>query len=44
MTNNERIVELSRQGIGNKEIAKVLNIALGEVKLIVDLHNSNSSD
>ena len=44
MTNNERIVALSRQGIGNKEIAKVLNIALGEVKLIVDLHNSNSSD
>lgn len=44
MTNNERIVELSRQGIGNKEIAKVLNIAFGEVKLIVDLHNSNSSD
>ncbi len=44
MTNNERIVELSRHGIGNKEIAKVLNIALGEVKLIVDLHNSNSSD
>ena len=44
MTNNERIVELSRQGIGNKEIAKVLNIELGEVKLIVDLHNSNSSD
>lgn len=40
MTNNERIVELSKRGISNKEIAKLLNIGIGEVKLVVDLYNS----
>jgi DNA-binding NarL/FixJ family response regulator len=34
-------MELSKQGVSNKEIAKVLNIGLGEVKLVVDLLNSS---
>jgi ATP/maltotriose-dependent transcriptional regulator MalT len=41
MTNSDKIMELSKQGVSNKEIAKVLNIGLGEVKLVVDLLNSS---
>lgn len=41
MTNNEKIEELSKKGVSNKEIAKVLNIGLGEVKLVVDVLNSS---
>lgn len=35
--NNEKILELSRQGKSNVEIAKTLGIGTGEVKLVVDL-------
>jgi hypothetical protein len=41
MTNSDKIMELSKQGVSNKEIAKVLNVGLGEVKLVVDLLNSS---
>lgn len=35
--NNEKILELSRQGKSNVEIAKALGLGIGEVKLVVDL-------
>ena len=41
MANNERIIELSKRGVSNKDIAKLLNIGVGEVKLVVDLFNSS---
>ena len=41
MTNNDRIIELSKRGVSNKDIAKLLNIGIGEVKLVVDLFNSS---
>ncbi|MCM1307935.1 MAG: DUF6115 domain-containing protein [Butyrivibrio sp.] len=36
--NNERILELSREGKSNVEIAKTLGLGIGEVKLVVDLY------
>ena len=36
--NNEKILELSRSGKSNMEIAKELGIGVGEVKLVVDLY------
>ena len=41
MANNDRIIELSKRGVSNKDIAKLLNIGIGEVKLVVDLFNSS---
>lgn len=41
MANNDRIIELSKRGVSNKDIAKLLNIGVGEVKLVVDLFNSS---
>lgn len=35
--NNEKILELSRAGKSNVEIAKTLGLGIGEVKLVVDL-------
>lgn len=35
--NNEKILEMSREGKSNMEIAKTLGIGIGEVKLVVDL-------
>lgn len=35
--NNEKILEMSRAGKSNMEIAKTLGIGIGEVKLVVDL-------
>lgn len=35
--NNEKILELSRQGKSNVEIAKELGLGIGEVKLVIDL-------
>ena len=35
--NNEKILEMSRAGKSNMEIAKTLGIGTGEVKLVVDL-------
>lgn len=35
--NNEKILELSREGKSNVEIAKALGLGIGEVKLVVDL-------
>lgn len=34
---NEAIIDMYKQGISNKEIAKQLNLGIGEVKLVVDL-------
>lgn len=36
--NNEKILEMSRQGKSNVEIAKALGLGIGEVKLVVDLY------
>jgi len=34
---NEAIIDMYKQGISNKEIAKQLNMGIGEVKLVIDL-------
>jgi len=36
--NNDRILKLSGLGFSNKDIAKYLNLGIGEVKLVVDLY------
>lgn len=41
--NNDRILALYHQGMNNKEIAKELNLGIGEVKLVIDLFNSGRS-
>lgn len=41
--NNEKILELYRLGMNNKEIAKELNLGVGEVKLVIDLYNSGNA-
>lgn len=38
--NNEKILKLYRDGKNNKDIAKELNLGIGEVKLVIDLYNS----
>lgn len=38
--NNEKILNLFNEGKSNKEIAKLLNLGVGEVKLVIDLYNS----
>lgn len=38
--NNEKILSLYNQGMSNKDIAKELNLGIGEVKLVIDLFNS----
>lgn len=38
-TKNEKILALYNAGYSNKEIAKELNLGVGEVKLIIDLHS-----
>lgn len=38
---NEQILALYAQGRSNLEIAKALNLGLGEVKLVIDLFNKN---
>lgn len=35
--NNDKIIELSKQGLSTLEIAKTLNLGVGEVKLVIDL-------
>lgn len=35
--NNEKIIELSKQGMSTVDIAKSLNLGVGEVKLVLDL-------
>lgn len=37
-SNNDRILKLSSLGFSNKDIAKYLNLGIGEVKLVVDLY------
>lgn len=37
-SNNDRILKLSGLGFSNKDIAKFLNLGIGEVKLVVDLY------
>ncbi len=38
---NEEILRLHKQGKSNLEIAKMLNLGMGEVKLVIDLFNKN---
>ncbi|EFF67966.1 DUF6115 domain-containing protein [Eshraghiella crossota] len=35
--NNEKILQLSKEGKSNVEIAKELGLGIGEVKLVIDL-------
>lgn len=37
--NNDKILQLYNMGLTNKEIAKQLNLGVGEVKLVIDLYN-----
>ena len=38
--NNEKVLKLFNEGKSNKDIAKELNLGVGEVKLVIDLYNS----
>lgn len=38
MSNNEKILKLNEMGVTVKEIAKQLNLGIGEVKLVIDLY------
>lgn len=38
MSNNEKILKLNEKGIAVKEIAKQLNLGIGEVKLVIELY------
>ena len=38
--NNERILEMHRQGRSTVEIAKELGLGVGEVKLVIDLYKA----
>lgn len=38
MSGNEKILKLSEMGVPVKEIAKQLNLGIGEVKLVIDLY------
>lgn len=38
MSSNEKILKLNEMGISVKEIAKQLNLGIGEVKLVIDLY------
>lgn len=40
LSRNERVLELKRSGMDNVDIAKTLNIGVGEVNLITDLFSS----
>ena len=40
MINHEQILKLFRNGMTNKEIAKELNLGIGEVKLVIDLYKN----
>lgn len=42
--NNENILRLHRQGINDVEIAKELNLGLGEVKLVIGLYRGDNTD
>lgn len=37
--NNDKILQLYNMGLTNKDIAKQLNLGVGEVKLVIDLYN-----
>ena len=37
--NNDKILKLYSLGVSNKDIAKQLNLGVGEVKLVIDLYN-----
>ena len=37
VSKNEAIIDMYKQGMSNKEIAKQLNLGIGEVKLVIDL-------
>lgn len=39
VNNNDKILELYGEGLSNKDIAKQLNLGIGEVKLVIDLYN-----
>lgn len=38
MSSNEKILKLNEMGVSVKEIAKQLNLGIGEVKLVIDLY------
>lgn len=38
MSSNEKIMKLNEMGVSVKEIAKQLNLGIGEVKLVIDLY------
>lgn len=42
--NNDKILELSQSGMSNKDIAKNLNLGIGEVKLVVDLYRTEKNN
>ena len=38
MSSTEKILKLNEMGVSVKEIAKQLNLGIGEVKLVIDLY------
>jgi DNA-binding NarL/FixJ family response regulator len=38
--NNERVLKLFKEGKNSRDIAKELNLGVGEVQLVIDLYNS----
>lgn len=44
INNNQKILDMYKQGISNIDIAKQLNIGIGEVRLVIDLFRSHSGN
>ena len=42
LTNNEKILKLDSMGASVKDIAKQLNLGVGEVKLVIDLYKGGN--
>lgn len=42
VNNNQRILELYKDGFTNIEIAKMLNLGMGEVRLVIDLYKNRT--
>lgn len=40
MNNNQKILSMYQQGMSNMDIAKELNLGLGEVRLVIDLYKA----
>ena len=41
-TNNQKILKLNELGVPVKDIAKQLNLGVGEVKLVIDLYKGGN--